>query len=95
MVLREKRVEPLAIDLLLDLLGADEDGEPDAGEDASLLLVDADVDEGLHERVLPALVHAALELVLRQEEVVPALGLVLAATLYTDYYYVVYEVAFA
>src|SRR5207237_28416 len=41
---------------------ADEDREPDAGEDACLLLVDADVDEGLYEHFFTDAVDTALVL---------------------------------
>ena len=62
LVFREERVEPLAIDLVLDLLGADENGETDPGEEARFLLGDPDVDERLHEHFLANEVDAALEL---------------------------------
>ena len=60
LVLREERVEPLAVHLALDLLGADEDGEPDAGEDACILLVDPDLEKGLQEHLLADGINAAL-----------------------------------
>ena len=49
LVLGQEGVEPFAVHLVFDLLGAHEDGEADAGEDAGLALVDADVEERLGE----------------------------------------------
>lgn len=62
MVLREQFVELRAIHCFLNLLGTDKDGESDPGENLRLVLVDANVEEGLHENGLAGDVDPALEL---------------------------------